>query len=1027
MYMYMGCICTCTCRWDIHLWDFTPAFSYPVQSDSQVNLLENSSTSQDPPQPEQALVSSEAKSLTTSTDSSEAKRPSSQQSGSQEPLIQSETETEVRSKDPSHGMPTLEAADSVKVDESGGERPEGEEGGYASVKKGTGEYDYVDKVEDAGQDEAGYAYARVGGAMGMGPANAGGGDDGSNKDAKDRVAALPSYGKVTRHMIPESKHGSYSEVRPMSSPILPPGRPRAVTEPIEPSNAGHVPAVRDDRAFTESAAHLPLPQIPNVEVSDETYDQIPEDLRENVVPAAGSGGGSASVAKSKGAPIRESLYEEVTDDMKVEGEEDTYESVPEDIRQSSAVPPSPTTLSPSTPNPPPPRSPSLTFRSTEAATPPSPQAPLAKSKDAKDEDDGKKKGKEHAKSEQKKHKALSKAKSDTGTESRGRSLSSFFSRKKGGSVVGGNAPASPKHKKEKDQQEPLPKVPTEGSMASPSHHLLPPSPPPMPAPLPPDEEEEDDPPDSAYDMIDVINPRGSALLKAANAKKSASLPASMRTAGASVFHPVDHGPLPDVPEESGGVVVSRQRVKEAMDPEYDTVVLGQVTDDPNYDSVQIAREDAMPKLEPADPNEAEGEQDRGATPTNKYAKVTSHTGGAVSPDHSALPPEHDDLGYAVIPAYLKMRKRAQSDAMKKKEEVTPMKKLRSKSMDDPEYDTVVNPSQAAIEEASGTDLPSSPSPPMEPEYESVTDEMREKVEAAAGEEIETPYASVDMAAKRRSQMLKQLSGGAYAGDLDAENMFARSTSPNPPPLPQQGDLGDLSEFDQPPIPAQLEDSLQLIEPSDPPYSRIGEVLDVASGGVVNPYSQIDVLQDPPYASIKKKSENEQSTEEATEEDNVVGGENPYATVDNVREDLEATNSNDPPYAKVEKGRVVEGKEDSGPAHEATDSELPGEGGENNATTQDVNGEQCHKDEDDLGEGTYNRLHHGVGNTAACRAPARISASATSPGGENEYATLTVDFQNSTSPELIVTPADGISGEVNGVNMHTEEESIAFTD
>ena len=945
--------------------------------------------SEDPSHREQASASSEAKSSTDSHQSSESKLLSSQRSGSQDPLIPSENKA--RNKDHLPGMPTLNIAN---IQKENGNRVETEEdgqaGGYASVTKPhtkKGGYSYVDKVGDAHQneeDEAGYAYATVGGTRAEGPVKPAEVGDGNGHNNKDKGSALLPYGKVTRHIVPVSHRGSYNEVRTTASPMLPPGRPRAVTEPVEPSA---------DRkggmsASTESAAHLPLPQIPNLEVNEDTYDSIPEELREN----AASGG--ASVANSKDIP----LLEEVKDETMEEGEEDMYESVPEDIRQTVS-PSSPVALSPSSLAPPPPRSPSRTLGHAEASASPSHQLPPAK-KDTKDEDEGKKKGKEDdgkkkalAKSEQRKHKVLSKAKSDSSTDSRGRSLSSFFARKKGASVV--DNPPSPKLKNEKYQHEPLPQIPA-GVVSSPTH-LLPPT---IPAPLPPDDE--DDTPDRPYDMINVLNPRGTALLRDAK-NKSASLPTSMRTAGASVFHPVVHGPLPDVPEESSGGLVCRNRVKETMDPEYDTVVLGQVENEPNYDSVTFPNvenprdPDAMPKLEQAGPGGAEAGPGRGQTPT-KYAKVTSHTAveNAVSPELSAHPPEHDDLGYAVIPAHLKMRKRAMSDALKKEKVVVKSRSMSDAALDDPEYDTIT-PSQAAVDEASWLDALQSPT---EPEYESVTDEMRESV-AQAGEVTETPYASVDMAAKRRSQMIRQQSGGDCALD---------SPSPNPPPLPQQGDLGDLSEFHQPPIPAQLPDSLKLIEQSDSAYS---EVLQPRGGNsVVNPYSQIDLLQDPPYDAIKRKSENGEDNNKPKEATSGKEDENPYATVGDIPDELEAIQSpNDPPYAKINKGKVLEDEED--PGYENTGLKLPVE-----------NEEEKHSHEDD-DEGTYDRLDHGFGNAAACRT--NLSTRAVSPGGGTESTTVIVDFQNSTSPELIVTPADGTSSEVNGVSGDTEEKTIDFTD
>lgn len=987
------------------------------------------------------MISSVAVSVASSEGGS--KHLSSHQSSSQEPLIQSGNETrvgqsklltshqsssqedgavvqsesketqEVRSKRiPSTGMPMLETANSSQGNGEGDE----DEGAYATVDK---EYDYVDKVASANEpdDDGGGEYATVGGAMDEGsvkpaePPRENGDNKGEQEqEGRDRGPGL-SYGKVTRHMVPISKKGSYSEVVTLESPILPPGRPRAVTEPIDPSQTDHQKmGMRDDRSLTESAAHLPLPQIPKLEVSEEMYDSIPEGLKESAAVPADSGGNTspsaaagagAGVAKTK--PIRESLYEsveeakeEVKDEIEVD--EDMYESVPEDIKQSAPTPSSPLILSPSSPLPPSPRSPSLNRVKSEVPVPTSPTLPK------EDHDNGKRKTKDlttakDAKNEQKKHKALSKAKSDTGVESRARSLSALFHRRKPSPL------ASPKHK-EKDQHEPLPRVPTEGSVASPSH-LHPPSPPPMPAPPPPEEDEDEDyPSDSAYDMIDVINPRGAALLnrKDATAKdKSASLPSSMRTAGASVFHHVEHGPLPEVPEESAGGLVARERVTEVMDPEYDTVVLQQVQNEPSYDSVEVTHEvDAMPKLEPAEPIivvAAEAEQENGQTPSNKYARVSSHTTTETvsTQDLSALTPEHDSLGYAIIPAHLKMKKRAQSDARKENAETAlgEVTRPRNTEWDDPGYDKVTT-SQAAE-----ADTLTPPSPPMEPAYESVTDAMKEKQEAeAAGSaaDVEVPYASVDMAAKRRSQMLRQMSGGAHT--LDTNEAIAalheKSPSPNPPPLPQQGDLGDLTEFVNPPIPNQDEAALELIGP--------GELQPPEPGKTVNPYSQIDVLVDPPYASVKTKPESEEPPKEvqseATGED-----ENPYATVDNLTDATSSGSTNDPPYAKIKRGKVVGDDGSDGLSESVTTSGTAG---------SRVNGSHVDVGEDGE-EDTYNRLDHGFGNAATCRVHTMAS-----PEGENEYSTVTLDFSTS--------PVSQTRGNVNGVDIrHVEETTVDFAD
>ena len=998
-----------------------------------MNLLNEGSAS---------LDRSEGKSATASVASSEGSKlnPASQQSDSQDPVPKNgNTKASQLS-----GLPTLEAADDSKPWARGagkkhgaGVETEEDGGGYALVKK-RGEYNYVDKAagNERAEDGAGYAYATVGGGMGARAAQPGnGGEEG--KENREKGAGLPPYGKVTRHMVPVSKRSGYSEVL-TSSPMLHVGRPRAVTEPIDPAHADDGPkqqgqllgrGLRDERAFTESAAHLPLPQIPNFEVSEDTYDSIPDELRASAGASSASASGAGAkptsagaAAKPKSVPLRESLYEsvEVDEVEQVEGDEDMYESVPEDMKPSLG---SPDTLSPISPFPPPPISPSITRTKTEvpgiSKTPPA--SPTVKERD---EEEVKKRGKDHGtgKGELKKHKVLSKAKSDTVTEARGRSLSSLFGRKKTGGPNSNTPPSpKPKNKKEKIQHEPLPKVPTVGSVPSPTH--LPPSPPPMPAPPPPDEdEEEDDPSDSAYDMIEVINPQAAALLRNSTAKaKSASLPASMRSSGAIALY--GHGPLPDLPEESAGGLVSRERVPEDMDPEYDTVVLGQLQNDPSYDSVEvghIGEVDAMPKLEPAEPPGSPGAATGGAaaaadggeqqTQANKYARVSSHAAvdnsATYPPDLTAVAPDHDELGYAVIPAHMKMRKRAQSDAMMRTNERDKKDQPKSVDIDDPEYDNIHTATDANAETSEPSEMDES-EPPMEPEYESVTDAMT-SAEMGSPDKKETPYASVDMAAKRRSQMLRQQSGATAMNTLESEGL-AREPSPNPPPLPQQGDLGDLSEFKQPPVPQQAEASLMLIDPS--------------GSNTVNPYSQIDLLPpDHPYASVKKKTEWTDAVEESKAEGEE---ENPYSTVvDNIDGILSPPAPSDPPYANIQKGRVVRDREakDPGPGYSKAGSKcLSGGGGESATVVENVNGAHKLENGEEEEEDTYDRLDHGFGNAGTCRANPALSA----PTGDGEYATVTVDF--STSPELVVTHTDSVQHEANGVVRQVEETTINFTE
>ena len=1053
-----------------------------------------------------------SKTLTESTESGRSNRSNSQLTGSEEPLVKPRRGSG-RGSDPLPGLPTLETADNMHAStsakakegeregEEGKEKEEEEDGRYASVEKKDKEnraYDYVENVEEEqSEDKAGYAYARVRGAAGMAEVRAR-----SESERKGEGSPLPPYGKVTRHLVPASSvHGRYSEVRSTSSPALPPGRLRSHTDPIEPAE-GRGLGVRDERALTESAAHLPLPQIPKLEVNDDMYDSIPDEMK----------------AKPVAAPI--SLYESVDVVREVVKEdEDMYESVPEDIRQATSSSASSPPLSPSSPAslppaPLPPRSPSqLHGNLVESPVPPSsPKSPLAKRTETKDvgkkEDEVKKRHKgffkEKKDDEGKQHKALAKTVSDSSTEHRGRSLSSIFHRKKPGTVIGSSSVS--KLKKEKDPHEPLPTVPT--GAASPSQlsspHLHPPH---IPVPLPPDDE--DDVGSSPYDMPDVLNPRAATILKANAAEgrgKSASLPASMRSAGSLVYNPkAHHGPLPDVPlpdvpEESAGGVVSRLRRKESLDPNYDTVVLEQVHDDPNYDSVEYNMEEREvvesrgPKLQPAKPEDGERRQERKEDTPTRYAKVIKHSASATvgvpasqQPDEGAYSPEHDEMGYAMIPAHLKMRKRTKSEAMRTRQQE--WQKNRPKSADTAEKNDSLVPSTA--EQPTGPDLMQNPD---EPQYEAVSDELKQTIsptsphppascqaEGTGVAETEDPYSTVDIAAKRQSQILRQQS--SETSEVRDKYLDEMSASPNPPPLPQQGDLGDLSEFNQPPIPVQMEGVLQLVEP---PYARVLE--HPGSGPVPNPYTQIDVAADPPYASINK---NPGGGKGGNNLEVKPGGENdpPYATVKKLQAEAGGGGGggghapNDPPYARINKGWVEgeEGSED--PGYETTGTKLQSSGpdaeleammdeaygydtvgigassqkqtsgpdAESEAMVDEaygydtvrigassqkqtsargvVNGEQ-------VGEGqhleggveedgdAYNRLDHGQGKKGPCGTKRHAVANA---GGE-EVVTVTVDFRG--SPASPVTVTNTVGEATNGgpvLEQDAEVKTISFAD
>ena len=680
------------------------------------------------------------------------------------------------------------------------------------------------------EDEGGYTYARVAQEDKMEGSESEGEEqkaDGRSKTEQN----IPPYGKVIRHS--NSKSGSpeaepegdnYTEVREFTrhSPAISKGRQRSRTEPVEPPD---VLVNREQRAFTQSAAHLPLPSIPGVGASDQMYDIIP-DTAARVISV-----------KSRPSPRRnprERLYESV-DDMEDPEPEDMYESVPDEIRHLEP------SLSPNTPPPIPFPSPGVqSSAQVVILQPPPPPASPIPQKDPKEREDSFKK------------KKLAKTTSEG--DSRKRAFSkSLFGRKKAQSV------SAVKAKKEKDQHEPLPGIPiplatthTSPTHISPPTHFSPPthlSPPSIPPPLPPQDEDDDE--DSTYDRPQLDFPRTASesdgspgkRISIENSKiKSQSLPMSMRSAGHTVFHPRVRLPLPDLPEDSGSGavaagVVQRAKQVDPQDPEYDTVVrdeggeeevpyetvnreevfaaLGeQGIAEPPYDSVK--KKTSTEEDEPAY-DSVKGKE--GAVQNAGYGRVTK----SVTPDQEGEDPEHDELGYAVIPAEAIKRKHAARG-------ITP--EDLDADEDEMGHDAAREPDPESTSD--DTALQS-----KDPGYESVkkSEAEAEQTKGATAASVEEPYAVVDMIAKRLSQRRRKEKQRA---DQNPSETGIDADVQSPPAVPPAQDLGvDLSEFEEPPIPAQSENMHIMVEKGDPPYSR---VLKVPKDGAAN---------DPPYAKVIK--------------------------------------------------------------------------------------------------------------------------------------------------------------------------------
>ena len=528
------------------------------------------------------------------------------------------------------------------------------------------------EVPEGGEEGGGYAYARVQADQDMNESDSEEetGDEGAGIGADGTNTRLPPYGKVTRHQpsitVPPTEEvdgESYAEVREFDRvPKFRQGRFRSATEPVDPA---HAVEMRDRSQTAESATLLPLPAIPSLKTSDEMYDSIPDGT---IVHTA------ALPEPVMSKRPKERLYESVDElDNLEDGPEDTYEVVPDEIKSSLEVasdyPLSPPILS-SRPTLVPPPSPRL-----PPTSPLPPASPVPRNhhrseseKDKKEEKDDKHKKKKGDKKE------LSKTVSDS---DRKRTFSAIFGRKKPSSSTVGKA----KEKEPSHTHGPLPDIPT-GVLASP-HQLSPPPPTLALGELVSDDGY------LMYDTADVqVPPLGDSPSKVAEAKtKSRSLPSTGRTASASVFTHPPNLPLPDLPDDSGsGIIVHLQPDLvdvDEIEPDYDIVVHGEREqeeeeggeDEPKYDVVN--REELLGVVAEADPgydkvgimvgqevepvgvDPEDEDREEGASPRDMgYGKVTKPAGAAEAMNGEQ--PAHDELGYAVIPAEVKIRKRTMS-------------------------------------------------------------------------------------------------------------------------------------------------------------------------------------------------------------------------------------------------------------------------------------------------------------------------------------------------------------------------------
>ena len=737
------------------------------------------------------------------------------------PVLEDPVENRVRSlssrsQDPLPEIPTLETA-------------------------GDGDHEETKEVESPEQQNDGdnpYSYAVHGEGDRMQGSDSE--EEGEAKEKPQAVAEassnLPPYGKVTqppsqRRSQPSSPETeSYAEVREIiMAPLAGKARMRSATDPLNPSST--VAAVRDTRPHTESATFLPLPAVPNIDLESESmmYDKIPDDVKAN------------RDTQLKTNPVRqrkERLYESVDD---IQAPEDTYESVPDDIKPlNSPAIPKPSIV----PVPLPTRSQNLTM------SPPSPRVPSSPIPNKKEKEKELKAKREEEEKKRIEKRELTKTVSDS--ESKKRTFSIFSGgRKKAKSVSAGVG----KTRKERDQLEPLPDLPV-FSPTSP-HHLSPPPPPTIPAPLPPIVDE--DGKDAVYDQPQLDIQKSDSNLSPTKINieesklKSQSLPLSARLGGASVFNP---RALPDLPEDSGSGIVVVPDIEDDYDvvlhenggengddePGYETVnreeILSSIAKnpegiDPGYDKVRKRGSKDEGEVQEEEEDEVVAAVDEVTRTDMRYAKVTKPSSPV---EELGVPPDHDEQGYAVIPEEVKMKKRAMSSSKGIQEQASspvetepgresvnqPETEPSGQQLDKPGCELVEKPEDKGQSPSDEGMLPTKPAPPQQKS------------------DVDEQYATVDIVAKRESRKKKK--DHQYHVEIAIRDSLSSTT---PPPVPPISDLGDMeTEFREPPIPAQSEGVHELVNTKRSNVAMPGE----------HAYAEVDVfpdVPDVPYAEVKK--------------------------------------------------------------------------------------------------------------------------------------------------------------------------------
>ena len=678
------------------------------------------------------------------------------------------------------------------------------------------------------------------------------------------------YAKVTRHSA--SKETDYEPMPDLPRPPLPSmreRRDRSATDPVDPMHVGEK-KTRSMTVVAESASGMPLPAVPPAkfieegeEPEDDMYDCIKDDLK-------------AAIRKSAENQSPQKVYDSV------DGENDMYESVTEEMKESvqqqatPALPLSPVPKSQQKANS---NSPSPTKRHSGSGFLDSPKTRKAKeaakrmnSKDASKE--GKKKKLDTAPQDgesRSRHFSFIFNRKKTPSVT-GKPLSPDTKQETPQEQL-----PSPGHRP--FSSVPLPSIPP---TLGPRPAVPIPRPVSYTGHSNDADEDEDEGgmydsvtqpmsrsvPDSDDTMPKLVSATRGAGGGGANPHLNEPLPDVPEDSGSGSAG-------------GGASVVKHPRLVEMSDPSYDTVVTQrqeELSCDPNYDTVQLPKFSRKPQQQPlpgttttTPPYRPSPERDESVSHDEQgYAVVDPNVilrKRVSSLSKSAVKEANDEPGYEKVkkddlptgdqseePGYesvtKQQREEAEYDSLDQVSGTEPIQPVepgyasvtrlpdgtakleQDESAKEPGYekartDTSSNDDQADKQQEPNYDsvteqnepeydsldqIEKSVQQPVEPGYATVTGHMAAGIStlSTTGDQDDM-YSQIDLAKKHKNE------------ETDPQEMLSstveedRITSPAPP-IPAQGDLGDISEFEPPPIPEPQFDLLD--EEIESPYATV---------------------------------------------------------------------------------------------------------------------------------------------------------------------------------------------------------------